>query len=303
MFGYVRVLEGELLVREYKLYRGVYCGLCRCMGKHSGRLSTVSLSYDFVFLALLRAALNGEPFSVRMGKCGLHPFKKRPVCEESSALRYCAGAAAVLNYHKLLDDLHDKDKSLPRRIIIRLLLPFAKRHLKRSFKAFPEYSFATLAEDVKESLCALSDLEIKNASADACADAFGHVLSAVFSHGITDKEKRSIADKVGYHIGRWIYLADAVDDFDKDIKSGSFNPLYASGYSVLPTKLLSDCLTMELGAAYDTLNKLEFRYSDIRSIVYNTVTLGLPARAEAIFGKAITKTDRAVSPPEERNGL
>lgn len=29
MFGYVRPFKGEMLVKEYDAYKGVYCQLCR----------------------------------------------------------------------------------------------------------------------------------------------------------------------------------------------------------------------------------------------------------------------------------
>ena len=36
MFGYIRPLVGEMKVRENEMFRAVYCGLCRSMGKHTG---------------------------------------------------------------------------------------------------------------------------------------------------------------------------------------------------------------------------------------------------------------------------
>ena len=57
MFGYVRPYVPDLRVREHELYRAVYCGLCRSMGKHTGCASSFTLSYDFVFLAAVRMVL------------------------------------------------------------------------------------------------------------------------------------------------------------------------------------------------------------------------------------------------------
>ena len=54
MFGYVKPVPAELLVKEYEFYRATYCGICRSMKKHTGSLSKVTLSYDSVFLALVR---------------------------------------------------------------------------------------------------------------------------------------------------------------------------------------------------------------------------------------------------------
>ena len=51
MFGYVTVYKPELKVKEYEAYKGVYCTLCKRLGKDYGFLSRLTLSYDFTFLA------------------------------------------------------------------------------------------------------------------------------------------------------------------------------------------------------------------------------------------------------------
>ena len=286
MFGYVRIFEPELKVREYQLYRGVYCGLCRTMKKRTCRSSTLSLSYDFTFLAFFRAAITDELFSLTKERCGLHPFKKRYISKENEALRYCAGASAVLKYYKLLDDINDNDKRGLKRFLIRVMLPFAKKHLKRAIRSFPSYDLELLSEKVFSSLNTLSELEnTQSVSPDACADAFGHTLSIVFAHGLTEQQQIEKAEKIGYHIGKWIYFADAVNDFKDDISSGSFNPFISAGYELLPVPLISNCMTMELGMTFDEFNKMSIKYSDIQDILYNIITLGMPQRAKKIFEK------------------
>ena len=54
MFGYVRTMDSELKVKEHELYKATYCGLCRSMGEVCGGSSRLTLSYDGVFLSLLR---------------------------------------------------------------------------------------------------------------------------------------------------------------------------------------------------------------------------------------------------------
>ena len=46
MFGYVRPFKGEMLVKEYDAYKGVYCQLCRALGKYYGFPMRLTLSYD-----------------------------------------------------------------------------------------------------------------------------------------------------------------------------------------------------------------------------------------------------------------
>ena len=36
MFGYVKPVVGELLVKEHEFYKATYCGICRAMKKHTG---------------------------------------------------------------------------------------------------------------------------------------------------------------------------------------------------------------------------------------------------------------------------
>ena len=57
MFGYIRIAKPELKVKEYEMYKAIYCSLCRELGRSYGFLSRLTLSYDFTFLALLNMSL------------------------------------------------------------------------------------------------------------------------------------------------------------------------------------------------------------------------------------------------------
>ena len=111
MFGYVKPYVPDLRVRENEMYRALYCGLCRSMGKCTGCLSRFTLSYDFVFLAALRTALCKDEIKVRAHRCFVHPLKKRPAVESSDALKYSAACSAVLCRAKLADDVRDTARS------------------------------------------------------------------------------------------------------------------------------------------------------------------------------------------------
>ena len=284
LFGYVRILEGELKVSEYKLYKGVYCALCKTMKKYAGASSTLMLSYDLVFLAMLRAQTEESGFKIRLGRCGLHPLKKRPLAEENSALRYAAGASVVLAYYKLIDDLNDKNTG--KRFFRKIALTKAKKQLKRICKTLPEYDFKTLSEKVSVSLSELSTLEEKKTpSVDMCADIFGKILSTVFSHGIESEEKRSTSSQLGYSVGRLIYIADAIDDFYEDLKSGAFNPIVSAGFTEVPEDLLLASMYSETEKAVGTLKALGFKYRDIANILYNILSLGIPNVVNEILKK------------------
>ena len=292
MFGYIRVFEDELKIKNYGIYRGVYCGLCKTMNRNTGITSPLTLTYDFVLLALIRSAVNGEGFTVRPGKCIAHPIKKRPIAKENEALEFCSALSAVLTYYKLLDDKNDKDSK--KRLVVNLTLGQAKRNMKKAIKAFPQYNLNELANEVSERLSELSSLEDNGSdSADVCADVFGRLLAKCFSHCINDTEKSSYCAELGYRVGRWIYLLDLCDDFKKDQKSGAFNPLINAGYTTLPITLINGTLERESALAYDALKKLDLSYTDINEIAENIIVFGMRNVAKKIFEK-YTEADKSI---------
>ncbi len=288
MFGYIRVLEGELKINDFGVYKGVYCGLCKTMKHITGASSSFTLSYDLVFLALLRSGLSGEGFTVRAGKCAAHPMKKRPIAKENDSLRFTAGASAVLTYYKLKDDLCDG--GIKKRIAVRAALPHAKRYVKRAVKAFPEYEFDKLSERVAERLRELSELEKANSpSIDQCAELFGKLLADVFSHGIDDEETARYCYDLGLGIGRWIYISDAADDFERDKTKKAYNPFVCAGYNELPKEFVYASLARECEKAKAALCALDIKYDDIKRILANIIVYGMPSVSERILEKGKPK--------------
>ena len=60
MLGYVTIAKSELKIREYDVYQGYYCSICKAIGKRCGQLPRMTLSYDAVFLAMVLAALEAD---------------------------------------------------------------------------------------------------------------------------------------------------------------------------------------------------------------------------------------------------
>ena len=179
MFGYVKVNSSELKVKEYELYRGTYCGLCRTMGKCTGQCSRMTLNYDFVFLSLVRIVLEGRESEVsfEQKRCFVHPFTKRNVMKRNEALDYASFAAAILNYHKIADDISDEAGA--KKFAARLVRPFVKHSSKKALKS----GYSELDRKVAEGLARLSEFE-KSAvpSVDQPAELFGEMLGEIMSH-------------------------------------------------------------------------------------------------------------------------
>ena len=218
MFGYIRPVVGDLLVKEADFYDAVYCGLCRYSGKHLSHASRFLLNYDFTFLAILRLSLTGEQVTVEKKRCPYKCKKKATVCCDA-VYSYTASAFGLFSYHKLLDDLRDQ-KGLAR-FCKRLALPWFAHIRKKSL------AYAGMEQMISRPIEELHELETANCdSPDRAADCFGRIMRDIAAYGL-EGTKKAIAEQCGYHIGRFIYLIDAYDDFEKDSKSGNYNPFLA----------------------------------------------------------------------------
>lgn len=291
MFGYVRVHKPELKVREYEVYRGAYCGLCRSMGKCTGQCSRMTLSYDFAFLALLRVTLTRDALEFATGRCIAHPFTRRSYLKRNPSLDYCAGAAAILNYHKVKDDISD-EKGF-RRLSAVALLPFVAYSRRRALK---KLGLASLDKSVSDGLTRLSEIEkSKISSVDAPAAAFGDILGNIICFGLEGNEKR-IAYSLGCAVGKWIYAADALEDWREDGEKGRYNPFILLYEKPAPTpddiESISISLKNQLFSAESAADLIDFSSEDIKNIIWNILYLGLPHRVESI-GKPKKRKDKS----------
>ena len=277
MFGYVKPVVADLLVREHEFYRATYCGICRSMKKHTGALSSVTLSYDAVFLALVRMAYtDGLACTSSMRRCIAHPAKKRPMLDENEAIEYTARAFAILTHYKLMDDL--SDEKFLKRSAVSLARPITARAKKLS-------GLDTLEQIAAAKLAAIASLEREGCpSVDTPAELFGELLGEIFAYGL-EGEARLVSYECGLHLGRFIYAADAAEDYEKDRRCGSYNP-YVIAYGgedlteenkrSIRTGLLLECSALE-GA----VNLMPFEgKATIENIIKNIIYLGLVKRID-----------------------
>ena len=284
MFGYVKPDKAELLVKEYEFYRATYCGVCRAMKHNTGALSNATLSYDSVFLALTRMLYEPDGnIGAKPRRCIAHPMKKRPMLNENEALAYTAKAFSILTYYKLADDLHDE--TLGKRLVTGAARPITATAKRRA--ALPQ-----LEEVVSDRLLRISELEAEQCpSVDNPATLFGELLGEVFAYGLPERE-RLVPYRLGYHLGRFIYAADAAEDYDKDRRSGSYNPFvlsYGGAELTRENKESIKCaLLLECKSIEGALNLLPFgNRATIENILRNIIYLGLPKRIGFLDGDSV----------------
>jgi len=217
MFGYVNPDKPELKMREYEVYRACYCAVCKAIGRKSGQLPRLVLSYDLSFPALLLDALNPEPNRILRERCIAHPMRRHAIIAPNPVIDYAADMNVLLAYYNLKDkwtDEHDVGAGTAS-----LLIGMAAR---RSASRWP-----LQADGISKQLACLQSLEKSGCdSADEVAEPFARVMEILFACPLVkDEATRKGLSWLGYNLGRWIYLLDALDDLEHDVKEGSYNPL------------------------------------------------------------------------------
>lgn len=241
------------------------------MNKQTGALSSISLSYDMVFFALVRGALMGDKYILKKKRCMVHPFKKRTMMMQSPSLEYTAKVNSILVYYKFLDDASD-EKGIKK--ITASALSSVSTGIKKRVRDLME-----LEEKIKASLDDLAIIEKeKRPSPDDAAQTFGRTLAECLSYGLQEREAR-IAWEIGMHLGRAVYLADAACDFWKDKKTSSYNPfvLVFDGEMTedraqsIKTAVLLELTSLE--RAMELINYTDFDLT--RECVMNVVAFGI----------------------------
>ncbi len=219
MFGYVRPYKSEMLVKEYEQYKAIYCELCRRLGKSYGILSRFALSYDCTFYAILALCVSQSQVSLQTGKCVMNPLKKCSYLPaKGEEYEKAAALCVILTYYKLKDDAEDGGRlsALRAKLLLALVSPKAKKAGKR-------YPF--LEKIVGEAMEDQAQAQKEEGGVDRCAHPTAQMLSLLFRElpGCGAGEAAAL-ERFGYFLGRWIYLMDAADDLEEDLKTGSFNP-------------------------------------------------------------------------------
>jgi len=234
-----------------------------------------------VFFALVRGALKGDKYIIKKKRCPIHPFKKRTMMMQNPSLDYAARVNSILVYFKLTDDIAD-EKGI-KKMGAKALAPIALRIKKRAH--LPD----ALEKGISDSLSEFYSLEKeKCTSPDIVASAFGKTLAFALSYGLCGKEYR-IAEDIGMHVGRAVYLADAACDMRKDKKSGSYNPfLLAFGGDIgeREERMIKDAVLMELSALCRSLELIDYEGFDLtRECVMNVAVYGIKNAFFAEFEK------------------
>ena len=212
MFGYVRINKMDLTFREYEHYKAYYCGLCKYLKRNHTELSRMTINYDITFLIVLLSSIYQPSAQVFHEKCIVDPVKKKKhIINEIT--EYAASMNILLAYYKLEDDVNDEGD-----IKSRLVRRAYRKSFKTAYDKYPQK-----ADFIKACLGELRSLEEdQSTSIDQTSNCFARLLEEIFDY--KDDEYRDRLRKVGFNIGKYIYIMDAYEDLDQDLEKGRYNP-------------------------------------------------------------------------------
>ena len=295
MFGYVRICKPQMKICEYEVYQSVYCTLCRYLGRHLGLPARMLLNYDYTFLTMIMMALSDEQCELVKGRCVFNPTKRCGNCStHKEAFEYTSALTAIMFYHKLRDNINDS--SGVNRLMWQLLMPYAAHVRKKAAKLCPDED-ALVNDYIRRQFEAEKKaLESGNIIIDELCEPTADTISAIAVKLSRKPEERTVLKYFGYFLGRWIYMIDALDDLNEDLKDGSFNPL-ALKFGLTAQDVLdksenyenarccgNDSLNLSIAEAIKYYELLDF--GEFKSILDNIIYLGVSeAQKSALFPK------------------
>lgn len=317
VFGYVKPFQPELKIKEFDTYKAVYCGLCKQLGRSFGPFSRFTLSYDFAFLAMLDMALEEGCPTFKRERCFVNPLKKKFCCCENPSQDFSAAAAMVMVYYKVKDNL--QDEGLGGRIGAGLLYPMAASARKKAAGRYPQLDGVISRMYQEQGRLEQEGCSSIDQAAEPTAKAMSALCGMLTREGQDSRGQRRILERLGYLLGRWIYLVDAMDDLEEDMRKRRYNPFVLSALSAqdagrepdtaglseerLPadfTARLDQLTEKAAGSVNLTMGEIANAYELLelnryKSILDNVIYLGLKDVANSIrFKKKEQRHDRSV---------
>jgi hypothetical protein len=258
LFGYIVCNRNKLSKEETERYQAVYCGLCKTLEKNFGQLSRFSLNYDMTFLILFLSSLYEPDETKQEFRCPFHPVHKKDFVTNKYT-DYAADMTVALTYFKCLDDWQDEHKHIQHQ--------YAKK-LEESYEKVKERCPRQCAA-IETGINKMNEIEKSSVSlADEATNCFGRLMAELFvvEEDFWSNSLRSF----GYNLGRFIYLMDATMDYEKDKKTGNYNPLKSMGKKLEDMETL---LSMIIGDATREFEKLPLVQDShlLRNILYGGV--------------------------------
>ncbi|MDD2815815.1 MAG: DUF5685 family protein [Thiotrichaceae bacterium] len=278
MYGFLRIPACRLEKSDSLSYQKSYCGQCAALQQHFGYTARATVSYDMTLIGLLIDAQTPTPQVETTAWCAMFPHKVPVYRPDSQAQSIAAALSVMLLYAKLSDALQEKP-SVFKKLFLRMYQPkfTTARHILET-AGFPSHAMdrllAAQAEIETQQNCGLQ--AYAEPSAQFCGEMFQFTAELA---GVP--ENAAILYKIGYHIGRVIYLTDSCIDIADDKAKQQFNALLAAHLE--GEQLRSDAQQEIVFLVSESLQQLQILLGQLRlykheHLITGIVLQGFPAR-------------------------
>lgn len=258
------------------LYKALYCGLCKGIGASCGQRARLGLTYDVTFLSALLHNMTGTDVRIERKNCFEHCIRKRPIAAVDALTAELGALNTVLAYYKAADDVADGGGG-------RFKRAWFRKGYRRAKKKYGQ-----LVALVEEYVAAQAEAERgKVGSSDAAAEPTAELMRKLSVHFLKERSCAA-SEELFYALGKWIYLIDALDDYEKDGKRGRYNP-FVQEYGAKPREALMAEHGSEIAFVFDTvffsmregLQGVTFTFN--RDLTDNVILRGIPLETERVF--------------------
>jgi len=279
MFGYVRTDEPYLYKKDEVLFNSLYCGICKSIGKVCGQKARLCLTYDIAFFSAIAHNILGEDITIKKQRCITHWFKRRPIAQRDKLTDLLADINVLLAYYKVQDDIVDQGKGKGKKLLL-------KKGFKKAEKRNKEIS-----NIIKEQYELLREEEKSNCSSiDRICEPFAVMMERLSNIVFGEKATEDTAS-LFYNLGKWIYLIDALDDFEKDKKEDNYNVFVeihgknSPFTTVVRDTELSFVLNSIFVSIQENLKNIKFNFNT--DLIENILLKGIQKKTKAVIEKGV----------------
>lgn len=260
MFGYLDIDKKNIEDGQRGLWQSFMCALCFSTKKLFGNIPRMFITNDINTFNVLFHSILQTDVELTKSRCFAHPVRKQTMVANDELTDKLSIANVLLTRWNLYDDVVD-DKSFKKKVALSAF----SRAYKKAKKMWPQ-----LDQTICNRYTELRDLEQSGCSSiDQVAHSFA-VLSQDFCSLTLGENDSEFAQNLCYNLGKWIYLIDALDDIEKDLKHKQYNP-FVSCYSLSAVNEITEHIADIQFTMYAVLNRIAQCFNDLSLTKYHCV--------------------------------
>ncbi len=221
MYGILKARKCRINEEQYQSFKAYYCGLCDTLSTQFGNLSRMTVNYDMTFFYLLLDSVVDNSLTTE-GFCPTTPWKKRKIIVNEKLHSFIGAVNIYLAGLKLQDDLHDQE-SKSKKVIYHAF----KGKIDKAKEILTDLGIeitqadTLFADQLNQEISGSSLVDYYQTTAKGLAFLLREGSKQLSLHENTSQ----ILEKLGFELGKVIYIMDSFVDYPSDTKNERFNAL------------------------------------------------------------------------------